>query len=211
MIMMKTILLYIIGALACLLPAVAQQPDARTILDRTAEAFRKSGGVTMAFTIHASGGASMGTIRLKGDKFLLESEDMTTWFDGNTQWSYLASADEVNISEPTAEELQTINPYALLSIYKQGYRLALEKTDASRSNNLYGVRLTATDRRRELQSVVVYMTKDSYRPVRISTTQRGGETAVISIDSYRSGENHPDALFVFDKKKYPTAEIIDLR
>lgn len=186
---------------------MAQQPDARTILDRTAEAFRKSGGVRMTFTVCASGGASTGTIRLKGDKFLLESEDMTTWFNGDTQWSYLASADEVNISEPTAEELQTINPYALLSIYKQGYQLALEKTE----NNLYGVRLTATDRKRELQSVVVYVTKESYRPVRISTTQRGGETAVISIDSYRSGENHPDALFVFDKKKYPTAEVIDLR
>lgn len=207
MIMMKKILLYIIGALACILPAMAQQPDARTILDRTAEAFRRSGGVRMTFKVCASGGASTGTIRLKGDKFLLESEEMTTWFDGNTQWSYLASADEVNISEPTAEELQTINPYALLSIYKQGYRLALEKTE----NKLYGVRLTATDSRRELQSVVVYVTKESYRPVRISTTQRGGETAVISIDSYRSGENHPDALFVFDKKKYPTAEIIDLR
>lgn len=205
--MMKRILLYIIGVLACALPAVAQQPDARTILDRTAEAFRKSGGVRMTFTVRASGGTSTGTIRLKGDRFLLEAEGMTTWFNGHTQWSYLASADEVNISEPTAEELQTINPYALLSIYKQGYRLALEKADAYQ----YGVRLTATDRRRELQSVVVYVTKDGYRPVRVSTTQRGGETAVISIDSYRSGENYSDALFVFDKKKYPTAELIDLR
>lgn len=205
--MMKKILLYIIGVLACALPAVAQQPDARTILDRTAEAFRKSGGVRMTFTVRASGGTSTGTIRLKGDRFLLEAEGMTTWFNGHTQWSYLASADEVNISEPTAEELQTINPYALLSIYKQGYQLTLEKADASQ----YGVRLTATDRRRELQSVVVYVTKDSYCPVRVSTTQRGGETAVISIDSYRSGENYSDALFVFDKKKYPTAELIDLR
>jgi len=205
--MMKKILLYIIGVLACALPAVAQQPDARTILDRTAEAFRKLGGVRMTFTVRASGGTSTGTIRLKGDRFLLEAEGMTTWFNGHTQWSYLASADEVNISEPTAEELQTINPYALLSIYKQGYRLTLEKADASQ----YGVRLTATDLRRELQSVVVYVTKDSYRPVRVSTTQRGGETAVISIDSYRSGENYSDALFVFDKKKYPTAELIDLR
>ena len=70
--MMKKILLYIIGVLACALPAVAQQPDARTILDRTAEAFRKSGGVRMTFTVRASGGTSTGTIRLKGDRFLLE-------------------------------------------------------------------------------------------------------------------------------------------
>lgn len=62
---------------------------------------------------------------LEGDKFTFRGDGVTTWFDGHTQWSYLSSADEVNVSEPTPEELQSINPYALLSLYEQGYKLKL--------------------------------------------------------------------------------------
>ena len=33
-------------------PMSAQQPDAKNILERTAEAFRKAGGVKLAFTVN---------------------------------------------------------------------------------------------------------------------------------------------------------------
>lgn len=194
------------------LPLQAQQSDAKTILDRTAEAFWKSGGVKALFTVRAPEGSSMGYIRLKGEKFLLETEEATTWFDGHTQWSYIASTDEVNVSEPTPEELQSINPYALLSLYEQGFTLKVGKPKNQQLASLHKVVLTATDRDRDLQCIILYVTKDTYHPRRISMAQRGGQNATaIIIDAYRTGENFPDSLFVFDKKDYPTAEVIDLR
>lgn len=189
----------------------AQQSDARKILDRTAEAFAKAGGVEISFTVQASGTSSTGTLRLKGDKFLLESEDAKTWFDGRTQWSYLASSDEVNVSEPTAEELQSINPYALISLYKQGYSLKLAKADNAALASLHKVVLTATDSKRDFRQVVLYITKDTYRPRRVEIRHRGGDSSVILIDGYHTGKNFPDAFFVFDKKTCPSAEVIDLR
>lgn len=193
------------------LPISAQQPDAKEILDRTAENFRNAGGVKATFTIRTSGGTSTGTIRLKGDKFLLEADGATTWFDGHTQWSYLASSEEVNISEPTSEELQSINPYALLSLYKHGYKEKLGKLENSQDNSLYKVVMTATNRKQDLQCIIMYIAKDSFRPVRVSMAQRGGETVVIIINTYQTGQSYPDSLFVFDKKAYPNAEVIDLR
>ena len=89
-------LLFILGMLCLALPMVAQEPDAKDILDRTADAFRREGGVKIGFSVRAPEGNSNGTICLKGDKFLLETEGMKTWFDGRTQWSYLASSDEIN-------------------------------------------------------------------------------------------------------------------
>lgn len=42
--------------------------------------------------------------------------------------------------------------------------------------------------------------------------QRGSKDAVIVfINSYQTGKNYDDSLFVFDKQAYPTAEIVDLR
>lgn len=77
-------------------PMSAQQPDAKNILERTAEAFRKAGGVKLAFTVNEQQGSYAGVLYLEGEKFVVETEGMKTWFDGHTQWSYVASADEVN-------------------------------------------------------------------------------------------------------------------
>lgn len=204
-------LLFCIAWLVFALPVGAQQLGAEDILARTSEAFRKAVGVKATFTVQTSEGSSVGIIRLKGEKFLLETDGTTTWFDGRTQWSYLASSDEVNISEPTPEELQSINPYALLSLHEHGYKLKLGKVENSQLKSFYKLVLTATDRKQDLQCIILYVTKDTFRPARISMAQRGGETALVIIDSYQTGENYPDSLFVFDKKAYPTAEMIDLR
>lgn len=205
-------LLFALGMLCLVLPVVAQQPDARDILDRAADAFRKESGVKIAFSVRSPEGNSNGSIRLKGDKSLLETEGVTTWFDGRTQWTYLASGDEVNISEPTPEELQGINPYAWLSLYDKGYKLKVAKIGNASDNTTYKVVMTATERSQDIQCIILYIEKGSFRPLKLSMVQRGSKDAVmVFINSCQTGKNYADSLFVFDKKAYPTAEIVDLR
>ena len=82
-------------ALLLLLPLALQaQLGAKKILDRTAEAFRRAGGVEATFSLTGGQGAAQGTICLQGEKFRLESGGITTWFDGTTQWSYVAANEE---------------------------------------------------------------------------------------------------------------------
>lgn len=204
-------LLLALWMLCLALPTLAQQPDAKDIMERTAEAFRNAGGIKAAFMVRSPQGTSNGAICLKGEKFLLETEGMTTWFDGKTQWTYVESNDEVNISEPTLEELQSINPYALLYMYKQGYKLKLGKLNNDQDKSTYKVVLTSTDRKQDLQCIILYVAKKTLRPLRVSMAQRNGDTVVIIINSYQTGQTYPDSLFVFDKKAYPAAEVIDLR
>ena len=202
--MMKNVLLICICLFGLALQLSAQKVDAKDILDRTATAFRQAGGIQADFTVQTYAksilqGSSTGVIRLKGEKFLLDADGVKTWFDGRTQWSYLTNSDEVNISEPTPEELQSINPYALLSIYKQGYHMKLGKADTYGGKPAYEVIL------------IIYVTKDTLQPLCISMTQKGGNSVAIRITSYKTGESYNDNLFTFDKKVYPTAEVIDLR
>lgn len=213
---MKNVLLVYICLFGLLLPVSAQQLDAREVLDRTTDAFRQAGGIQAEFTVrtYAKGvleGTSTGVIRLQGEKFQLDADGVKTWFDGRTQWSYLTGSDEVNVSEPTPEELQSINPYALLSIYKQGYHIKLGKTNTYGGKSAYEVILTATDKKQDLQCVILYVDKDNFRPLCISMTQKGGGSVAIRVTSYKSGLSYNDSSFTFDRKAYPTAEVIDLR
>ena len=117
---------YIFSVLIALLslPVIAQQQQsqAKAVLEKTAEAFKKAGGVRADFTLKALNdgrleGRENGVIQLKGEKFMLKTSETTTWFDGKTQWSYMVRNDEVNVSTPTQEELQQINPYTFLYMY----------------------------------------------------------------------------------------------
>ena len=199
------------GLLACLCvwPLWAQQGDAQDILRRTADAFRRAGGVCASFSARSSEGVSSGVIRLKGEKFVLEADGMTTWFDGRTQWTYLSSSDEVNIAEPTPEELQGINPYAWLALYEHGYALELLPSEAPATWRV-GMKNPSPDA--QIERLEVWIDKATWHPVRISLTAAGYvEPVVITVRDYRTGQAYADDLFRFDPEAYPTAEVIDLR
>lgn len=108
--------------------AIAQTGAPGDILEQTARELKRAGGVQAKFALTvikdgAVANVTDGTLWLKDEKFLLETDEMTTWFDGTTQWTYVPEHEEVNVGKPTEEELQSINPYALLTSYKKGYTL----------------------------------------------------------------------------------------
>ncbi len=193
----------------CLAMPVSAQNNARGILQRAAETFRRSGGVSASFAIHSSEGNSTGIIRLKGEKFVLEAGGMTTWFDGRTQWTYLPSSDEVNISEPTDEELQTLNPYAWLYLYDKGYDL---QTLPAETSDIYKVKMSARSAEAQVEQLVLWLDKSSLHPMKFSITLAGNvEPTLITVRDYRTRQAYTDAMFVFDPAEYPMAEVIDLR
>ena len=212
---------YIFSVLIALLslPVIAQQQQsqAKAVLDRTADAFRKAGGVKADFVVKAvtnglAEGAENGTIQLKGEKFVLKTSDVVTWFDVQPQWSYVAKNDEVNVSSPTQEELQQINPYTFLYMYQKGFSYKLGTTKTFRGKAVWEVILTAKDKKQELERITLFVTKDTYEPLYILLQQRGQQTRnEITVTSYQTRQNYADSVFAFDRKQYPGAEIIDLR
>ena len=51
--------------------AMAQQTDAKKIMEEVEAGFRKAGGLRIGFSMQASSGQSSGTIELKDEKFVL--------------------------------------------------------------------------------------------------------------------------------------------
>lgn len=204
--------------MACLpLFATAQQAQAKSVLDKTAAAFRKAGGIEARFVLKsmAEGVAldsRQGSIRLKGEKFVWKTPEVATWFDGKTQWTYLMHSEEVNVSTPTQEELQQINPYSFLYLYRNGYSYTMGSTSSFGGKPVYEIILTAQKQQQEPARIVLRVTKEGYRPLYIAMYQRGGRAFnEILVTDYRTGQRYDDHLFAFDRKQYPNAEIIDLR
>lgn len=214
---MRILNLYLLLFLFATLPVNGQtDKQAKNVLDKTSAAFTQAKGIKAVFSIRNTSkngdnaGSGEGTILLKGERFFLETEGTLTWFDGKTQWSYLTSSEEVNISNPTPEELQTINPYALLDMYRFGYNYKYNGIKAKKGKQGYEVVLTPLDKKQDVRSITLFVSK-SYQPLSIVIEQKDKAKSEITVMSYQTNQTLSDNTFRFDRTKYPEAEIIDLR
>lgn len=212
---MKTKLLSLISLLVFTLSISAQ--DARSILDKAADTYNKAGGVVANFTLDSKDTKAKlvysydGKAYMKGDKFKIEIPDAITWFDGKTQWVYVKDTEEVNISNPTGAELQGISPSMLFSIYKKGYNLSYKGEKRIGGKTVLEIELIPQKKNADITKILVQIDKASNVFSKITLTDKAGIQNILSIKSYQTGTNISDATFSFNKKDYPSAEIVDLR
>lgn len=194
-----------------------QAQEAQAILDQAAQAYEQSNGIKANFAIHSVvpqqniSESFEGVINMKGDKFKLETPDMITWYNGETQWVYLMRNEEVNASTPSGDELQLTNPAVLLRQYKKGFAVQYKGTSTTRqAKSAYDITLTPK-KKSDIQQVELQIEKVSHIPAAITITDKNGATVSIHISKWETGKNQADSFFSFNESDYPDAEVIDLR
>lgn len=191
-------------ALAIVFAASAQNAvEARKILDKTAAVVGNKGGASANFAMSGKYGNASGSISIKGNKFNARTEQAVVWFDGKTQWAYMKKNNEVNVSNPTEAQQQSMNPYKFISIYKSGFKLGVKDVSGG-----WQVHLTATNSSRAIKEMYVTVNK-SYQPTVIKMRQSNGWTT-IKVSNFKA-KNLSDGTFRFNSKEFPHAEVIDLR
>ena len=137
--------------------------EARAILDKTYSAFNASEGIRLSFTLSSLDqndklfDTQEGEASIKGDKFHLEMEAMDVWFDGKTQWVLIKEVNEVNISQPTTQEIASISPLALLALYKNGYTLEATQQATLNGKSVHRIKMNPTASNKDFQSVIMRM------------------------------------------------------
>lgn len=187
-------------------PILAQQDtQARQVLDKTIDTFRQSDGISLTF-----GGSQEGTLIMQGTAFYLDCGGIKSWFDGKTQWSYVEENEEVTISTPTPEELQSVNPYAVITSYRQHYHYRYQGSQTKGGKTYYHIQLTPRTGNNDIRSVQLRISSD-YHPAAITIQLSNGESQQFIVRSYKTVKGMNTATFRFDSRKYPNAEIIDMR
>mgnify|MGYP001749386909 FL=1 len=178
--------------------------DAKKVLDKAAAVVGRRGGAAANFSITGGEvGRTSGSIIIKGNKFKAITPETTIWFDGKTQWAYMKSTNEVNVSTPSEAKRLSMNPYAFITMYKNGYHMSMKATAAA-----YIVHLQAIHPARSMQEFYVTISKTFY-PQQIKMLQ-GKKWVTINISSFRAA-SHPNSYFRFRHSDAPSAEVVDLR
>lgn len=200
--MKKLQTLITIMLLAWMMPAQAQ--TARQVLDKAAANVNRKGGASANFSITSGKhGGTRGTIAIKGAKFRATTPEAIVWYNGKTQWTYMKKTEEVNVSTPSQSQQASMNPYLFITMYKKGYNLSMTKSKGN-----YEVHMKAQNASRSVQEM--YITVNSkFLPTRVKM-KHGKEWMTINITNFQA-KNQSDAIFQFNSKDFPSAEVIDLR
>ena len=206
-IMMKRHISILILAVAATVAAIAQTPA--QMLDRCAAAMTNAGGLSATYTLTAPAqGSDRGTIVMQGRQFRLLSSLAKCWFDGTTMWSYSPATGEVNVTNPTAQELQMTNPLSAVQGFKSNFNLKRAKCDTP---NTYVIKLTPKQKS-NIKVLWVYFdtTTNLLRTARFE--MQDGSLNIIKLTNFQSHQKFSASTFKYDKSLVPAGtQVVDLR
>ena len=185
--------------------------SAKQLLEKTSLLLESDTGAKIKFNtefvLGADEGETQGVVWMKGDQFVIETEQMKTWFDGLTQWSLIYEMEEVNIIEPTESELLDLNPYWILKTYRKGYSIKL----GGAKEGLNEIVLTAQKKSMDLQTIHLWINPTNGAPKYIEVHRKDKSLNKIKVLDLKLNEQLTSDMFKFNAKDYPTVEEIDLR
>ena len=207
---MKTRIIIFLFALLSAAAASAAIP-AREAVTRIARYLTDSRSATVRYTPSTDGDAQPSQIIcIMGDKFKINSKEMAVWYDGKTQWTYIARNKEVNVTEPTPEELAEINPLLILGTLQSHYQATYLKSD-SQNPILELTPKPGSEGALPIAKLIIKYNATDFSPVDLKVEFDAGNSLDIHVTSVTKGINYPPSTFVFKKELFPGAEIVDLR
>ncbi len=191
--------------------------DAKKILDGVSAKFKSFKSVTAKFNLkieNAAGkvqGSKSGIVNLKGTKYRINITGQEIFSDGNTTWTYDKSANEVQIAK-VERSATTITPQKMFTNFYDKDFLYKTNPDVKVGGKLMQeIELTPIDKTKPFFKVLVNVDKATKTIKQTKVFEKNGNRYTYSIVSMKTNGTLPDALFVFDTKKYPKVEVVDLR
>lgn len=202
---MRKKILFIVALVAVAFTASAQSPS--SVVDKVLASIKGGKAVSAAYSVSSSQGSSKGTLVMSGKKFRVLASDVKCWYNGTTMWSYSPATDEVNITTPTAADLQMTNPYSAAQNFKSSYIISKGGT----GNGTYTIRFTPK-KKSNVKHLLVTVSTSTWLINKAEIVQTNGTKATITISNYNKNASVNASTFEFDKSQVPAGtEVVDLR
>ncbi|NJN27657.1 MAG: outer membrane lipoprotein carrier protein LolA [Cyclobacteriaceae bacterium] len=144
-----------------------------------------------------------GEIMVKGEKYVLKMSDQEIFNDGETIWTYLKDANEVNVDYYMPDE-GDLSPNNIYDAYKKGYRYRWLENKKVGSKTLDVVELqpeNPNDPDKMFFKIVLNIDQADDTIHSWEMYDRGGNVFSYSISGFNPKFTANDSFFQFDEKK----------
>lgn len=209
---MRYILFLLVAMLQMPLLAQGGNSEADALLDKVVAGIKAAAPVQMDYTYTVYDDESQlvqadkGVIFIDNDRYALLMEFMKVWCDGSTQWSYMREINEIYVTEASSDEAQNLSPLYVMEYYREGYEASM----ADKGDRV-AVKLQAADSEADVESVELFITKESDMLVAMSIYMPSQGRIEVELDGYTPHCGVGSDAFVCPEADFPDTEIIDMR
>ncbi len=193
----------------------SSDPEAKKILDGVSARFKKYKTVQAKFLLkieNAAGknlGTKTGSVFMKGTNYRISVPGQEIFSDGSNIWTYEKASNEVTINkiDPSAN---SITPQKLFTnFYDKDFLYKLNGMVKISGKSMQEIELTPIDKTKPFHKVLVYVLNSTIYTTKVF--EKTGNRYTYSINNMKTDVAIADPTFVFDIKKYPGVEVVDLR
>lgn len=190
---------------------------AKKVLDGVSAKFKTFKTVSGKFTLkseNASGktlSSKSGLVYLKGNKYRVSITGQEIFCDGTTTWTYDKAANEVTVTKADMSATSITPQKMFTNFYDKDflYKMNGEKTEGKKV--MQEIEMTPCDKTKPYHKVYVYVDKAGGTISKTKVLEKSNNTYTCTVNALTPNGNIGDAMFSFDKTKYPGVEVIDLR
>lgn len=185
--------------------------NAKKILDAVNAKVKTFKSITGNFAIktftskNKLNGTKLGTISMKGNKYIIKQGKTEILCDGNKTYSYDGNK---TITVSAAEDVnKSLTPQKILSgNYDKDFTYKLIAT----TGNISEIELKPIDGRKNFQKVTIYVDKTKNFINKAKVLDKSNNVLEFSFSNLNTNANIADNTFTFNKAKYPKdVEILD--
>lgn len=211
---MKSLFILFIAGITSYSAVAQEDTKAKEILDKLSAKTKSYNTIkadfqfTMINKTEGTNESQSGKIEIKGDKYFLSISGQDVISDGKNMWTILKDAEEVQINEIDEEDEDAISPNKIFTLYEKGFKYKYVKEDKGiQIINLYPK--AAADK--SYHRIALYINKAKNEISKVKVYGKDGTITSYKIKVFTPNASISDSRFTFDKSKYSTYEVIDLR
>jgi outer membrane lipoprotein-sorting protein len=209
---MKKFIIIVAAVIVTISSIQAQNdPAAKKVLDGVSANMKTFKAITSNITIKSlsskgvSNGSKAGTISYKNKKYVLKQGKTEVICDGAKVYNF-DGANTITVTDANEAE-SLLSPQKLFSnFYDKDFNYKL----ISSAGSAYQIELTPTDKRKSFSKVLLFIDKSKRMFTKVNILDKGNNKTEISLSNLNTNATVNDAIFIFNKSKYPAGvEVLD--
>lgn len=198
--------------------AIAQDQEAKEVLDRLAQKAKSFTTITADFTITVDNkkdkvrDSQSGRLLIKGAMFKVLLKGSDVYSNGKVRWTHLKEADEVNLQNVNPNDPNILhNPTRIFSSYTSEFKYVYKGDKKEKGVRMQEVHLFPRDLKAAFASVKMKVDSSTGLPTSIVYAGKDGVTYTITFSKIVGDLPISNSDFVFNTKVHPNVEVIDMR
>ncbi|TXH53214.1 MAG: outer membrane lipoprotein carrier protein LolA [Bacteroidia bacterium] len=214
---MKNILITSILTIFCFQVIAQGDPKAKAVLDNVSKKVKTLKTLKANFSITITGGKNAkpqtktGNVSMKGDKYYVSLSGQEIYCDTKTIWTYMKESNEVQISSFDPSENSFTPSKLFTNFYDKEYSYKYAGEQKVGGKTVEVIHLTPTSKSKQYSKVELMIDKAQNVVAGGKMYEKNGNVYQYKVTNYVPNPTIADNIFIFNSKKYPGVEIVDLR